>query len=237
MGILGIIAAVLGFILKLIGFVLLFILALLVIVLITPIKIGVVYPELTVYVKWNGIKYTILPMKKKDKKDKKDKKKKKPEIAEAHNKKDEKPAETSQAQTAENKKPAKAEKKPKKEKESFIKKLTVEKIKAIIRIVFGLSRKILKGITFEQLYLMLVVADEDKAKMAEDYGKLCIVLIEAQPVLEKIFTIKDQHINVGMDFSKSEMAVACDLIVYVRPVTLLIAAVAALIQIKKEGII
>ena len=237
MGILGIIAAVLGFILKLIGFVLLFILALLVIVLITPIKIGVVYPELTVYVKWNGIKYTILPMKKKDKKDKKDKKKKKPEIAEAHNKKDEKPAETSQAQTAENKKPAKAEKKPKKEKESFIKKLTVEKIKAIIRIVFGLSRKILKGITFEQLYLMLVVADEDKAKMAEDYGKLCIVLIEAQPVLEKIFTIKDQHINVGMDFSKSEMAVACNLIVYVRPVTLLIAAVAALIQIKKEGII
>ena len=237
MGILGIIAAVLGFILKLIGFVLLFILALLVIVLITPIKIGVVYPELTVYVKWNGIKYTILPMKKKDKKDKKDKKKKKPEIAEAHNKKDEKPAETSQAQTAENKKPAKAEKKPKKEKESFVKKLTVEKIKAIIKIVFGLSRKILKGITFEQLYLMLVVADEDKAKMAEDYGKLCIVLIEAQPVLEKIFTIKDQHINVGMDFSKSEMAVACNLIVYVRPVTLLIAAVAALIQIKKEGII
>lgn len=236
MGILGIIGAVLGFILKLIGFVLLFILAVLVIVLITPIKIGVIYPELTVYVKWNGIKYTILPMKKKDKKDKKDKKKK-PEIAEAHNKKDEKPAETSQAQTAENKKPAKAEKKPKKEKESFIKKLTVEKIKAIIRIVFGLSRKILKGITFEQLYLMLVVADEDKAKMAEDYGKLCIVLIEAQPVLEKIFTIKDQHINVGMDFSKSEMAVACDLIVYVRPVTLLIAAVAALIQIKKEGII
>ncbi len=234
MGILGIIGAVLGFILKLIGFVLLFILAVLIIVLITPIKIGVIYPELTVYVKWNGIKYTILPMKKKDKKDKK---KKKPEIAEAHNKKDEKPAETSQAQTAENKKPAKAEKKPKKEKESFIKKLTVEKIKAIIRIVFGLSRKILKGITFEQLYLMLVVADEDKAKMAEDYGKLCIVLIEAQPVLEKIFTIKDQHINVGMDFSKSEMAVACDLIVYVRPVTLLIAAVAALIQIKKEGII
>lgn len=237
MGILGIIGTVLGFILKLIGFVLLFILAVLVIVLITPIKIGVIYPELTVYVKWNGIKYTILPMKKKDKKDKKDKKKKKPEIAEAHNKKDEKPAETSQAQTAENKKPAKAEKKPKKEKESFVKKLTVEKIKAIIKIVFGLSRKILKGITFEQLYLMLVVADEDKAKMAEDYGKLCIVLIEAQPVLEKIFTIKDQHINVGMDFSKSEMAVACDLIVYVRPVTLLIAAVAALIQIKKEGII
>ena len=237
MGILGIIGAVLGFILKAIGFVLLFILALLIIVLITPIKIGVVYPELTVYVKWNGIKYTILPMKKKDKKEKKDKKKKKPEIAEAHNKKDEKPAETAQAQTAENKKPAKAEKKPKKEKESFIKKLTVEKIKAIIRIVFRLSRKILKGITFEQLYLMLVVADEDKAKMAEDYGKLCIVLIEAQPVLEKIFTIKDQHINVGMDFSKSEMAVACDLIVYVRPVTLLIAAVAALIQIKKEGII
>ncbi|MBE6987921.1 MAG: hypothetical protein E7432_03975 [Ruminococcaceae bacterium] len=235
MGILGIIGAVLGFILKAIGFVLLFILAVLVIVLITPIKIGVIYPELTVYVKWNGIKYTILPMKKKDKKDKKDKKK--PEIAEAHNKKDEKPAETAQAQTAENKKPAKAEKKPKKEKESFVKKLTVEKIKAIIKIVFGLSRKILKGITFEQLYLMLVVADEDKAKMAEDYGKLCIVLIEAQPVLEKIFTIKDQHINVGMDFSKSEMAVACDLIVYVRPVTLLIAAVAALIQIKKEGII
>ena len=237
MGILGIIGAVLGFIFKAIGFVLLFILAVLVIVLITPIKIGVIYPELTVYVKWNGIKYTILPMKKKDKKDKKDKKKKKPEIAEAHNKKDEKPDETSQAQTAENKKPAKAEKKPKKEKESFIKKLTVEKIKAIIRIVFGLSRKILKGITFEQLYLMLVVADEDKAKMAQDYGKLCIVLIEAQPVLEKIFTIKDQHINVGMDFSKNEMAVACDLIVYVRPVTLLIAAVAALIQIKKEGII
>ena len=65
----GIIGAVLGFILKAIGFVLLFVLAVLVIVLITPIKIGVIYPELTVYVKWNGIKYTILPMKKKDKKD------------------------------------------------------------------------------------------------------------------------------------------------------------------------
>ena len=230
----GIIGAVLGFIFKAIGFLLLFILAVLVIVLITPIKIGVIYPELTVYVKWNGIKYTILPMKKKDKKDKKEKKKK-PEIAEGHNK----PAENTagKPEQAGGNKPAKSEKKPKKKKESFLKKLTVEKIKAIIKIVFGLSRKILKGITFEQLYVMLTVADEDKAKMAEDYGKLCIVLIEAQPVLESIFTVKDQHINVGMDFSKSEMAVACDLIVYVRPVTLLIAAVAALIQIKKEGII
>ena len=230
----GIIGAVLGFLLKAIGFLLLFILAVLVIVLITPIKIGVIYPELTVYVKWNGIKYTILPMKKKDKKDKKEKKKK-PKQAENHNK----PAENTagKPEQAEGNKPAKSEKKPKKKKESFLKKLTVEKIKAIIKIVFGLSRKILKGITFEQLYVMLTVADEDKAKMAEDYGKLCIVLIEAQPVLESIFTVKDQHINVGMDFSKSEMAVACDLIVYVRPVTLLIAAVAALIQIKKEGII
>ena len=230
----GIIGAVLGFLLKAIGFLLLFILAVLVIVLITPIKIGVIYPELTVYVKWNGIKYTILPMKKKDKKDKKEKKKK-PKQAENHNK----PAENTAEKTeqAEGNKPAKSEKKPKKKKESFLKKLTVEKIKAIIKIVFGLSRKILKGITFEQLYVMLTVADEDKAKMAEDYGKLCIVLIEAQPVLESIFTVKDQHINVGMDFSKSEMAVACDVIVYVRPVTLLIAAVAALIQIKKEGII
>ena len=227
----GIIGAVLGFLLKAIGFLLLFILAVLVIVLITPIKIGVIYPELTVYVRWNGIKYTILPMKKKDKKEKK----KKPEIAEGHNK----PAENTagKPEQAEGNKPAKSEKKPKKKKESFLKKLTVEKIKAIIKIVFGLSRKILKGITFEQLYIMLTVADEDKAKMAEDYGKLCIVLIEAQPVLESIFTVKDQHINVGMDFSRSEMAVACDLIVYVRPVTLLIAAVAALIQIKKEGII
>ena len=230
----GIIGAVLGFIFKAIGFLLLFILAVLVIVLITPIKIGVIYPELTVYVKWNGIKYTILPMKKKDKKDKKEKKKK-PEIAEGHNKPAENTAE--KPEQAEGNKPAKSEEKPKKKKESFLKKLTVEKIKAIIKIVFGLSRKILKGITFEQLYVMLTVADEDKAKMAQDYGKLCIVLIEAQPVLESIFTVKDQHINVGMDFSKSEMAVACDLIVYVRPVTLLIAAVAALIQIKKEGII
>lgn len=230
----GIIGAVLGFIFKAIGFLLLFILAVLVIVLITPIKIGVIYPELTVYVKWNGIKYTILPMKKKDKKDKKEKKKK-PKQAENHNKPAENTAE--KPEQAEGNKPAKSEKKPKKKKESFLKKLTVEKIKAIIKIVFGLSRKILKGIVFEQLYVMLTVADEDKAKMAEDYGKLCIVLIEAQPVLESIFTVKDQHINVGMDFSKSEMAVACDLIVYVRPVTLLIAAVAALIQIKKEGII
>ena len=230
----GIIGAVLGFIFKAIGFLLLFILAVLVIVLITPIKIGVIYPELTVYVRWNGIKYTILPMKKKDKKDKKEKKKK-PEIAENHNKPAENTAE--KPEQAEGNKPAKSEKKSKKKKESFLKKLTVEKIKAIIKIVFGLSRKILKGITFEQLYVMLTVADEDKAKMAQDYGKLCIVLIEAQPVLESIFTVKDQHINVGMDFSKSEMAVACDLIVYVRPVTLLIAAVAALIQIKKEGII
>ena len=230
----GIIGAVLGFLLKAIGFLLLFILAVLVIVLITPIKIGVIYPELTVYVKWNGIKYTILPMKKKDKKDKKEKKKK-PKQAENHNKPAENTAE--KPEQAEGNKPAKSEKKPKKKKESFLKKLTVEKIKAIIKIVFGLSRKILKGITFEQLYVMLTVADEDKAKMAQDYGKLCIVLIEAQPVLESIFTVKDQHINVGMDFSRSEMAVACDVIVYVRPVTLLIAAVAALIQIKKEGII
>ena len=230
----GIIGAVLGFIFKAIGFLLLFILAVLVIVLITPIKIGVIYPELTVYVKWNGIKYTILPIKKKDKKEKK-KKKKKPKQAENHNKPAENTAE--KPEQAEGNKPAKSEKKPKKKKESFLKKLTVEKIKAIIKIVFGLSRKILKGITFEQLYIMLMVADEDKAKMAQDYGKLCIVLIEAQPVLESIFTVKDQHINVGMDFSKSEMAVACDVIVYVRPVTLLIAAVAALIQIKKEGII
>ncbi|MBR4879271.1 MAG: hypothetical protein IKU13_05515 [Clostridia bacterium] len=224
----GIIGAVLGFILKTIGILLLVVLALILIILITPVKIGIVYPELSLWVSWNGIKYTILPSKPKEKKVKKEKKdkkpKKKPESAAA-----DKPQQTEQS----GKKPDK----PKKKKESFVKKLTFEKIKKIISIVLSLSKKILKGIVFEQLYMVITVADEDKAKMAQDYGKLCILLIETQPVLEKVFTIKDQHVNVGMDFSKSETAIACDLIVYVRPGTLLLAAVAALIKILKEGIL
>ncbi|MBR5265672.1 MAG: hypothetical protein IKV63_03565 [Clostridia bacterium] len=224
----GIIGAVLGFILKTIGILLLVVLALILIILITPVKIGIVYPELSLWVSWNGIKYTILPSKPKEKKEKKEKKdkkpKKKPESAAA-----DKPQQTEQS----GKKPDK----PKKKKESFVKKLTFEKIKKIISIVLSLSGKILKGIVFEQLYMVITVADEDKAKMAQDYGKLCILLIETQPVLEKVFTIKDQHVNVGMDFSKSETAIACDLIVYVRPGTLLLAAVAALIKILKEGIL
>ena len=228
----GIIGAVLGFILKTIGILLLVVLALILIILITPVKIGIVYPELSLWVSWNGIKYTILPSKPKEKKEKKEKKdkkpKKKPESAAA-----DKPQQTEQKPEQSGKKPDK----PKKKKESFVKKLTFEKIKKIISIVLSLSGKILKGIVFEQLYMVITVADEDKAKMAQDYGKLCILLIETQPMLEKVFTIKDQHINVGMDFSKSETAIACDLIVYVRPGTLLLAAVAALIKILKEGIL
>ena len=227
----GIIGAVLGFLLKAIGILLLVVLALIVIILVTPVKIGVVYPELSLWVSWNGIKYTILPSKPKEKKEGREKKDKKGKKAEK------KPEKTEQTKPEGSSQSSKKPEKPKKKKESFVKKLTFEKIKKILAIVLSLSKRILKGIVFEQLYMVITVADEDKAKMAQDYGKLCILLIETQPMLEKVFTIKDQHINVGMDFSKSETAIACDLIVYVRPGTLLVAAVAALIKILKEGIL
>ena len=55
------------FLLKLLGLILLIFLVVLIIVLVTPIKIGITYQELLVYVKWNGIKYQIYPMKERKK--------------------------------------------------------------------------------------------------------------------------------------------------------------------------
>lgn len=226
----GIIGAIFLFLLKTLLWVLAVLIVLLLIVLITPVKISFVYPDTEIYVKWNGIKYKLYPMKKRPKKEKKPKEKQGDIVKADKDILEQKPAIEGESRVE------KTTKKPK-EKPKLLQNLTKEKIKSILKIVFSLSKRLLKAITFEQLYVVLTMANEDKAKLAQNYGQVCALLTQTQPVFEKVFTVKDQHINVGLDFARQETVIAADVIVYVRPVTLLITALSALIKIKKEGII
>lgn len=266
----GIIWGVILFILKLIMWLLVIFLALLTVILVTPFKIGVIYPQLKVHVMWNGIKYTLYPVKKKKEKTEKSVeneplKDKPSDINDSQRQGDIKAEETADTEgekntvntgsddntnsidntkSIEKEETPQGEKQKKKAKKQGGKSLFGERFNSIdfdkasklIKIALGAVKKILKGVVIERLYGGISVADKDKARLGITYGRMAALLTAIQPIIDDIFVIKHQHINLMADFEGEKWRYACDIIVYIRPITAVLAIAAAYIKIRKEGI-
>lgn len=67
-------------------------------------------------------------------------------------------------------------------------------------------RKICKGFHFSKLYLDIKVADEDAYKCAMNYGRMCFAVYNSLELLNEIFTVKPEHIDVYAAFGEEKSA-------------------------------
>lgn len=130
----------------------------------------------------------------------------------------------------EKKKPPKE--KPKKEKEKKPgAKINMEQIlyalETLPPILGRALRRTGRSIRFQPLKVYVLVAGEDPADTALLYGRLEAALYGAVPVLERVMRIKDEDIQLFLDFSVRRMDVIADVGAAVRPGSLLWIALRA----------
>ena len=218
--------------LKILGIILAVILLAVLVIIFTPLKMQVVYPSLKIFVKWNGIKYRLYPLK--EKKTQSKEKKEEPPSHEPPKK-----AETVKPEEHREEDPDKKPKKKTKSKKSGVLKdisrADLEKKLRYAGIALEAIGKIVKGTVFEKLFLSIKTGGADKAKTALDYGRLCVFFTCLQPFLDEHVTIKKQRIDIGADMDAESWRFGCDIIVYIRPITVLTAAAAAYLKLRKEG--
>ena len=89
-------------------------------------------------------------------------------------------------------------------------------------------RKICKGFHFSKLYLDIKVADEDAYKCAMNYGRMCFAVYNSLELLNEIFTVKPEHINVYAAFGEEKSAYNVSFTVRFRLGTAVGAAIAFL---------
>lgn len=80
--------------------------------------------------------------------------------------------------------------------------IVIDTIKAIVRPV----ERVLKKIRITKLDVQVIVASDDAAKTAEDYGKMCGIVYGGVVALKNVIRIKVKNLNVGYDFNKEETA-------------------------------
>lgn len=89
-------------------------------------------------------------------------------------------------------------------------------------------RKICKGFHFSKLYLDIKVADEDAYKCAMNYGRMCFAVYNSLELLNEIFTVKPEHIDVYAAFGEEKSAYNVSFTVRFRLGTAVGAAIAFL---------
>ena len=210
------------------------------VILFTPVKIGVIYPQpLTVYVKWNGIKLTLYPPKQK----KRNKSLTKEDVTET-----EAPQQPEVVQPSRPPQPSQVKQQPQQENQPPVEvqqetppkkafgKEEIQFILKLVKAVLAGGNSLLHGIVFERFWLNINVGDEDKAEAATTYGAACAVLAMLNEQAERVFKFKDKRINFGVDFLADSWQASCNIIVYMRPVRGIVAVIAAYKKLKEEGI-
>jgi len=175
--------------------------------------------------------YRFPPKPKKKKKRKKSKKKKRAKSDSAAQKKaaaeptsDAAAAEASAEAAPEKDEEPKKEKKQKKEKNPKIPTLT-EIFELLKALVDGLSKplkKLLKRIHINDFRLEMVCGGDDAAKAALKFGAVNLAVGNALGHLGSWFTMKDPHIDIGVDFQSERTDVQCSCTVKVSALVLLI---------------
>ena len=188
--------------------VLLIILGLLLTVLLTPAGVRFTYDqgEMSLDVRFGPIRRRILPGKEKPEKPEKPEKEKKP------GKKRQKPPKGEKEKKEEKEKPPKA----KISREQIL--YALEKLPPILGRALGGTRR---RVRIKPLKVHLLVAGYDPADTAVLYGKLEAALSAGLPVLRRAVRIRDEDIQLFLDFSQEQMDCIAELGATLRPWDLL----------------
>ena len=123
---------------------------------------------------------------------------------------------------------AEPEKKKKKELSQWERLLREEGPSGLVRTVADLARlagtaagRILAAVTVDRLTLCLIVASEDAADTAVNYGKACAALYPSLAVLESAVRVRRRDIALAPDFLRRRGEVRGEIRLHVRPLRIL----------------
>lgn len=125
----------------------------------------------------------------------------------------------------ENKKTNKNKDDKKKLKDKFNKyKEKWEKIKPYVPLGKKVVKKLLKAIKIRQLFVYLVVSDEDAYECAMKYGKISAGVYNALALMKNFFTVSIKHIAVDCKFNSNENDYNLSCKIKVLPSTIILIA-------------
>lgn len=113
----------------------------------------------------------------------------------------------------ESKKPASRKDRPAKQKTA---KSWLPVLRKHWREILGAVGRILKAPTLDLLRLDIAVGDEDPAKCAISYGRICAAVGAGIPVVEGVFRVKKRQINVNCCFDRSGTEIGADVVLTLR---------------------
>lgn len=111
---------------------------------------------------------------------------------------------------------------------------TVAKLAGTLKTLFGQVVYLFSKCTFSKLHLNIIIASEDAAKTATEYGKTCACLYALLGYVRSVAAVKrnSEKIDVRCDFTEQKSEISYDVVVYVR----VFRVVRALFAIVKENI-
>ncbi len=127
------------------------------------------------------------------------------------------------------------------EKERFFKKIYKEKgfagsVKYFAEVLGLLLKKlwwVVKRFKFRRFKMDLIIATDDAANTAIEYGGICCAVYPVISLLESMADFKSKELNISADFDKTKPEFCASISVTTRLIFWLIAAVSALIEYYK----
>jgi len=109
----------------------------------------------------------------------------------------EKPKKEKQQKKKKKEKEAKDPKKKKKKKS----KIDFQQIKTLVTSATPAAKKVFRKIKIRKFRFIYICAGDDAAKTAIQYGRICAAVASLLPIIQNIFDIKVDKIDVQLDFS------------------------------------
>mgnify|MGYP000847676905 FL=1 len=89
------------------------------------------------------------------------------------------------------------------------------------KLITSTAKRLLKTITVDRLNLNIVVATDDAARTAIDYGKICAVVYPIQALIESTMRVRRREINISTDFLLESGVLEGDIKIHVLPICVL----------------
>ena len=109
----------------------------------------------------------------------------------------------------------------------------VKQIFELIKDILPHIKRLLKHIKFKRVIFDIVIAEDDAAKTAIEYGRICAVAYPLLSALEAIANIKYKAINISSDFGSKNSEFSFEGIIRTRIIFLLIALIKVYSEYKK----
>lgn len=111
---------------------------------------------------------------------------------------------------------------------------TAAYLKRLAALAGQTAGRMLRAVTVDRLHLRLVIAAEDPADTALQYGRLCAVVYPSVAVLEKAMRIRRRDVRVEPGFLQIAGQVQADIRLHTVPLRLLWALLIFVIRYTKE---